>query len=65
MWVKVAKGIRHALEDFTTLTAEEARALAERYDLNYLVTEATLALPEVYRNAQFRIYALKPVGPVS
>jgi hypothetical protein len=56
---------RHALEDFTTLTAEEARALAERYDLNYLVTEATLALPEVYRNAQFRIYALKPVGPVS
>ena len=56
---------RRALGDFTTLTAEGARALAARYDLNYLVTESTLDLPEVYRNAQFRIYALKPGGPAS
>ena len=56
---------RHALANFTGLTAAEARALAERYDLNYLVTEATLPLPEVYRNARFRIYALKPAGPAS
>ena len=56
---------RRALADFAALTAPEARALAERYDLNYLVTEATLPLPEVYRNTQFRIYALKPVGPAS
>jgi len=56
---------RHALADFTRLTAEGARALAARYDLHYLVTEGTLDLPEVYRNAQFRIYALKPAGPAS
>ena len=56
---------RRALSDFPTLTAEGARALAARYDLNFLVTETTLDLPEVYRNAQFRIYALKPAGPAS
>lgn len=56
---------RHALANFTGLTAPEARALAERYDLNYLVTEAALPLPEVYHNARFRIYALKPAGPAS
>jgi hypothetical protein len=56
---------RRALADFSSLTAPAARALAERYDLHYLVTEAALPLPEVYRNAQFRIYALKPVGPAS
>ena len=56
---------RRALGDFPGLSAERARALAVRYDLNFLVTEATLDLPEVYRNAQFRIYALKPAGPAS
>jgi hypothetical protein len=56
---------RRALADFAGLTAPAARALAERYDLNYLVTEASLPLPEVYRNSQFRIYALKPAGPAS
>lgn len=56
---------RHALANFTGLTASDARALAARYDLTYLVTEATLPLPEVYRNARFRIYALKPGGPAS
>jgi len=56
---------RRALGDFPAMTAPAARALAERYDLHYLVTEAALPLPEVYRNAQFRIYALKPAGPAS
>ena len=56
---------RRALADFSTLTADGARALAARFDLNVLVTEATLDLPELYRNAQFRIYALKPAGPAS
>jgi len=56
---------REALADFAALTAPAARALAARYDLNYLVTEATLPLPEAYRNTQFRIYALKPAGPAS
>ncbi len=56
---------RRAIGDFAMLTPDGARALAGRYDLNYLVTEATLNLPEVYRNTQFRIYALKPAGPAS
>jgi hypothetical protein len=53
---------RRALADFPSMTAARARALGERYDLNYLVTEATLPLPEVYRNSRFRIYALQPAG---
>lgn len=48
-----------ALGDFPSLTAEHARDLASRYDLDYLVTEADLALPMAYRNAQFRIYSLR------
>ena len=56
---------RRALADFTSLTATAARALAVRYDLDYLVTEATLPLPEAYRNSRFRIYALKPAVPSS
>lgn len=48
-----------AIGDFDQLTAERARALAARYDLDYLVTEIDLALPEVYRNERFRIYALR------
>jgi len=56
---------RRALADFPALTAARARALAAQYDLDYLVTETTLPLPEVYRNAQFRIYALKRGGPES
>ncbi len=47
------------LENFPSLTVERARALADRYDLDYLVTEADLALPVVYRNTQFGIYSLK------
>ena len=49
-----------ALGDFTTLTPERARALATKYDLDYLVTEGRLDLPQAYENSQFRIYALKP-----
>ena len=47
------------LADFPSLTVERARALADRYDLDYLVTEADLALPAVYRNTQFGIYSLR------
>jgi len=56
---------RKALADFSSLTAESARELAMRFGVDYLVTESTLPLREVYRNTQFRIYALKPAGPVS
>jgi hypothetical protein len=48
-----------AVGDFVSLTADRARELARRYDLDYLVTEADLALPAAYRNDQFQIYALR------
>jgi hypothetical protein len=48
-----------ALGDFGELTADRARLLATRYDLDVLVTEADLPLPVAYRNDQFRIYALQ------
>jgi hypothetical protein len=47
------------LGDFPNLTPEHARALAQKYDLNYLVTEQTIDLPEVFRSGQLRIYRLK------
>ncbi len=50
----------HAVGDFSTLTADHARDLARRYDLDYLVTTADLPLPLAYRNDQFRIYSLNP-----
>jgi hypothetical protein len=49
-----------AIGDFATLTPERARSLAAKYDLDYLVTEARLDLPQKYENSQFRIYAMKP-----
>ena len=48
-----------AVGDFTQLTADKARRLADAYDLDYLVTTADMALPLVFRNSQFGIYALK------
>jgi hypothetical protein len=48
-----------AVGDFATLTAEHARELARRYDLDFLVTENDFALPLAYRNDQFRIYSLR------
>jgi hypothetical protein len=50
-----------AIGDFGALTPARARDLARRYDLDYLVVEADHALPLLYRNAQFRVYALS--GP--
>jgi hypothetical protein len=49
-----------ALGDFAALTPESARALAERFDLDVLVTERAMALPLVYRNARFSVYRLRP-----
>lgn len=48
-----------ALGDFDALTPEHAAEMANRYDLDYLVTEHDLPLPLVYRNTQFRIYSLR------
>jgi hypothetical protein len=47
-----------ALGDVSALTAARAQALAREYDLDYLVTEADMALPLAYRNERFRVYAL-------
>lgn len=51
---------RAALGDFDALTAPGARALAARYDLDCLISERPLELPELYRNARFRVYRLQP-----
>lgn len=48
-----------AIDDFAALSADRARTLAQRYDLDYLVTSSDMQLPEVYRNQKFRIYALR------
>jgi hypothetical protein len=48
-----------AVGDFSALTADHARTLAGRYELDFLVTEADLPLPLAYRNQQFRIYSLR------
>jgi len=56
---------RKALADFRTLTAASALELGTRFGVDYLVTEAVLPLREVYRNSQFKVYALKPAGPAS
>jgi hypothetical protein len=49
---------RAALGDFSALTVEDMRALASRYDLDYLVIDRAMPLPEVYRNGTFFIYRL-------
>jgi hypothetical protein len=46
--------------DFDTLTADRARALAGQYELDYLVTEATLDLPEAFTSGRLHIYRLRP-----
>jgi hypothetical protein len=44
--------------DFGALTPSRARSLAVQYDLDYLVLDRDIALPMVYRNSRFRVYAL-------
>ncbi len=45
--------------NFDALTPEQLRALAARYDLDYVVIDRELGLPLAYRNEQFRIYDLR------
>jgi len=45
--------------DFQQMSAVRARALAEQYDLDYLVAEQPIDLRVAYRNARFTIYSLK------
>ena len=55
--VRFLERVRAAL-DFDQMTADRARELARRYDLDYLVFEKDLPLPVAYRNRQFKIYSL-------
>jgi hypothetical protein len=48
-----------ALGDFTTLTPERARLLAQQYDLDYLVTEQRLDLPLEFQSGPLLIYRLR------
>lgn len=45
--------------NFDALTSGQLRALASRYDLDYLVVDRDVDLPLAYRNTQFRVYSLK------
>jgi hypothetical protein len=45
--------------DFMALTPERARALAADYDLDYLITEQPIALPEVFRSGRLGVYRLR------
>ncbi len=59
----VAQRILDRVEDlgpFDALTASDAARLARKYDLDYLVTDRSLALPLAYRSGPFRIYTLQP-----
>ena len=51
------------VRDFDSFTPDELRALAARYDLDYLVSDRDVDLPVVYRNEQFRVYSLQQ-GPL-
>ena len=51
---------RLALGDFSRRTAPELVALGRRFALDLVVSERDLALPEIYRNQQFRVYRLTP-----
>jgi hypothetical protein len=48
-----------ALSAFEQLDDDHARALGERYGLDYLVTEQPLTLPEAYRSGALRVYRLR------
>ena len=51
---------RLALGDFEARTAGELQALGRRFDLQVVVSERDLSLPELYRNDRFRVYRLTP-----
>ena len=47
------------IADFSALTPSRATDLANRYGLDYLVTEQTLDLPLAFQSGKVRIYRLK------
>lgn len=52
-----------ATADFARMTPARALALAERYNLDYLVTEQALDLPMAFQSGALRVYHLGPAPP--
>lgn len=53
------------LGDFETLTAARARELGAAYDLDFMVTTATLDLPVAFQSGTLRVYRIgKPGGAI-
>jgi hypothetical protein len=48
-----------AIGDFAALDTARARALASRYDLDYLVAERPFDLPVAFQSGQLRVYRLR------
>jgi hypothetical protein len=48
-----------AVGDFDALQPETIRALAAKYNLDYMITERRMTLPRVYENGRFTVYVLK------
>ena len=62
----IAHRVQRRIDDlghFATLSPERARSLARDYDLDFLVTEQDMALPEATRSGRFRAYDLSVVDP--
>jgi hypothetical protein len=47
------------LRDFDTISAERARSLGARYQLDFLVTTESLELPVAYSSGPLRVYRLR------
>jgi hypothetical protein len=47
------------LKDFLDLTAEDARTIGAKYDLDYLIVEKTLNLPLAFESGALRVYRLR------
>ena len=50
---------RRDLPDFGQLTPAAAAMLADKYDLDYLVSEAVIDLPVTYHSGRFHVYRLR------
>ena len=51
------------LDRFDSLTADRALALADKYDLHFLVADRPFDLPLAHQVGPFRAYALRPPAP--
>ena len=55
--LRVSSRVR-GIDDFASMTEEQALALARSYNLDYLIIDRPVSLPLVYQNRQFRVYSL-------